>query len=423
MSRLHWAITPEAMEGLKLAVECGLKGEDREAFHKNSAEEYEVYATALGDLVEGSKLARIKGSVGSLFIAGPLVPRASLLAESSGVVSVDRLSSEFRMLEKDASVKDILLVFDSPGGAVTGISEFASIIAGCDKKVTAYVTGMAASAAYWLASSADNIVSSATGLTGSIGTIFTINMSKEEGTFEIVSTQSPDKRPDAATKEGRAVYQTVADDLASVFVSAVAKGRGTTQEKVLSDFGKGASLVAFKALEAGMIDKIDTLENTLSALANVGASTNFLTARSVETKEKKNMLTLQDVLAEHPHLAGEVAKIKMDAMTAGKEEAQAQVQARIDGAMPFALDSNYHDVIRKMAMEVVAGKQELSSLIGAVAAFDAMKAINVQADAQADSDDQPPAAPLATDTQSPENDGVLRTSADIDAELRDMRGE
>jgi ClpP class serine protease len=80
--------------------------------------------------------------------------------------AVERASS-------DPSVTEIIMLVDSPGGDVAGLPETASIIAqaGQVKPVTAMVTGMAASPAYWLASQANTIVLTPSGEVGSVGVL------------------------------------------------------------------------------------------------------------------------------------------------------------------------------------------------------------------------------------------------------------
>lgn len=76
----------------------------------------------------------------------------------------------------DSEIKAILLRINSPGGTITGskaisdgIKKFQDMTG---KKVYAHVTGMAASGAYWVASSTDYIGADFGSLTGSVGVIF-----------------------------------------------------------------------------------------------------------------------------------------------------------------------------------------------------------------------------------------------------------
>jgi len=134
----------------------------------------------------------------------------------------------------------------------------------------AYVAGMGCSAAYWLASACSTLVCDPMAELGSIGVVcgYTVR-SDRPGTksYQFVSSQSPDKRPDLETEHGRTVVQTVVDDMADVFVQAVAKYRKTTAEDVLENFGKGGTLIGQKAVDAGMADRLGSYEEVLADLS------------------------------------------------------------------------------------------------------------------------------------------------------------
>ena len=131
--------------------------------------------------------------------------------------------------------------------------------------------GLAASGAYWLASAAGKIVADETAQLGSIGVLATVidDRAAEEKhgvkRYEIVSSQSPLKRTDPGTDEGRAQLQQMVDAMASVFIAKVAKFRGTSEAKVASDFGRGAVLPAHDAVSVGMADALGSLESLLGA--------------------------------------------------------------------------------------------------------------------------------------------------------------
>lgn len=250
IERTQWAITSEALNGILKAVEHGLTSEDYELFHKSEA---------LSDF-DANKPTIIDGR-GLIVINGPIIPRATALSKSSGIVSIDKLAADFKALEADKSVKEIRFLIDSPGGSITGISDFAKLIRASRKPTVAFIAGEAASAAYWIASAADRIVSTDTGLAGSIGVILRVGMS---GDREIISSQSPNKRPNINTKEGRAVVQSLVNELADVFVGVVAENRGVSTDTVLDKFGRGGMLVASQALAVGMIDEISTLDEFMS---------------------------------------------------------------------------------------------------------------------------------------------------------------
>lgn len=116
------------------------------------------------------------------------------------------------------------------------------------KPIVAYIGGAGCSAAFWVATAADEVVIDATARLGSIGTVMTFRTRKKSDTdqtevLEIVSSQSPNKRLDPASEEGRKAYQSELDNLADIFIDRVARNMGVSRETVLNDFGKGGVLI------------------------------------------------------------------------------------------------------------------------------------------------------------------------------------
>ena len=74
----------------------------------------------------------------------------------------------FQQADQDPNVRAILLDIDSPGGSVEMVAEAAAMIAAAPKSVTAIANTMAGSAAYYLASQADEVVVTPSGMVGSI---------------------------------------------------------------------------------------------------------------------------------------------------------------------------------------------------------------------------------------------------------------
>ena len=172
-------------------------------------------------------------------------------------------------------MRAILLTFDSPGGQVNGVAELAAAIraTGARKPVEAYVSNDANSAAYWLASAAQRITVADTATLGSIGVRMGLTDTSEQDArrgikrIEFISSQSPDKVPDLATSEGKAKVQKIVDDLADVFVGAVAENRGVAKETVINRYGRGGIEIGAQAVKLGMADALGSFEGTLERLA------------------------------------------------------------------------------------------------------------------------------------------------------------
>jgi signal peptide peptidase SppA len=205
---------------------------------------------------------------------GVLMPRASLMAELSGASSVSTLKTDFRDALADDSVGSIVFAIDSPGGLVDGIPEFAREIreARGTKPIVAVSDTFAASAAYWIASQADELYVTDSGEVGSIG-VFTehedwskfwddVGMAHtfiQAGEFKTEGNEF-----EALAEDTTAYIQSQVDHYYRLFISDVAAGRGISEAQVKADYGQGRMLVAPDALAAGMVDGIATLESVVA---------------------------------------------------------------------------------------------------------------------------------------------------------------
>lgn len=257
-----WALLPERAAEL-LAV--------AERENNPSIEVLEAYAAKHG----AGERVRIRDGVAILDVQGPLFKKANLFVRISGATSYEILRKDFQVAVDDPSIHAIVLKVDSPGGEANGCDELAAAIyaARGKKPITAYVSGMAASGGYWIASAADRVVVSEAAILGSIGVVLGIEdksvADERRGVkkVEFVSSQSPGKRPDPNTDAGRARIQSMVDDLAEVFITAVAKHRGVTSEEVVEKFGGGGMKVGAKAVASGMADEVGQIETLLQSMA------------------------------------------------------------------------------------------------------------------------------------------------------------
>jgi ClpP class serine protease len=257
-----WAITEEAL-GVVLSIA------------ERTNESVEAVEAKLGRPLDNTHETTVRDGVALIPVSGPISRYANIFSQISGATAIDTLARDFRTALDDRSVRAIVLQMDTPGGTVAGVSEFADHVKaarGQGKPIVAYVGSQAASAGYWIASAADRIVADPTATLGSIGVVMGLRKpaAPKDGqakTIEFVSSQSPRKRPDPETEAGRAQIQATADDLADVFIDAVASNRGVPRDAVLSDFGQGGSFVGGKAVAAGMADGLGSLESVISSLS------------------------------------------------------------------------------------------------------------------------------------------------------------
>lgn len=228
--------------------------------------------------LERAQRAKVRDGTAILYVDGPLFKKASFFTEISGATSYDVLMKDLQVAVDDPEIHSIMLSVDSPGGEANGCDELAAAIFAVrgKKPIETYVSGMAASGGYWVGSASDKMTISEGAVLGSIGVVLGLTDRKvadeKNGvkTHEFVSSQSPGKRPDPNTKEGSSQIQTMVNDLADVFLSAVATFRGVTVEQVMENFGAGGVKVGAKAVASGMADKVGSFEGAFAALNKRG---------------------------------------------------------------------------------------------------------------------------------------------------------
>lgn len=191
-------------------------------------------------------------------VSGALLPMRSALLDYFGIqhTGYDEVKNQIRDANSDKSITAIRLNIDSPGGTIDGMYSAMEAIAGSGKKVSATVTGTAASAAYMLASQASSITAeNPLNLVGSVGVVAGYYLGSDRFK-EITNSDSPKKRPDVNSPDGMAAVKSELDDIFGVIAEKVASGRGTDVETVKANYGQGSILTAKTALAAGMIDGI-----------------------------------------------------------------------------------------------------------------------------------------------------------------------
>lgn len=219
------------------------------------------------------EVAAAPGNVAVLPIHGLIMPRVSQMRVSEAGTPLDALSRSFRELMADDNVKAIVLDIDSPGGVSSGVDEFASEMheARGVKPVIAQVNSLAASAAYWLAAQADEIVVTPSGRAGSIG-VYSIHDDVSgalaaRGVKRTIIASHENKVAGnpfgPLTDEARAKIEKSIRYTNDQFVAAVARGRNKSQKHVDENFGQGDVYDPPELLKRGMVDRIAPMAETL----------------------------------------------------------------------------------------------------------------------------------------------------------------
>lgn len=221
---------------------------------------------------------RSAGAIGVIPIHGVIEHRSSFLLELFGGTSVEDIRGQLRAAIADPQISAIVLDIDSPGGGVAGITELATEIrnARAQKRIVAVANTTAASAAYWLASQAHQLLVSPSGQAGSIG-VYAVHfdvsraLDAEGVTPTIISAgerKADGNEFEPLSDEARTEMQKRVDAFYAQFVNDVAKGRGVPVATVKADYGQGSVLLAPDALRAHMVDGIGTLDDALRLAAH-----------------------------------------------------------------------------------------------------------------------------------------------------------
>lgn len=305
-------------------------------FDENTAEKQTD--VLLSQKIEANK------TIGIVPISGPLFSESNFLTEYFNIgTTYPAIQKQIQSFLGDASIDSILLDVDSPGGVVTGVNALAAYIktAGEKKEINSYVSGMGASAAYWLMSASKNITIDATARVGSIGVVASFWNPKENSIIEIVNSASPNKRPDVSTDAGKKVIVEELDALADVFISVVAKNRDVTVKTVKSNFGKGGCLVGEDAKSAGMVDGVDFFTSYLETQSESAEatwttwSTGSHTEEDETLNEKETFMDFEMLKKDHPEVFNAVQDDATSALQTQLDEAQVSntaLQAQLDAA-------------------------------------------------------------------------------------------
>lgn len=284
------------------------------------------------------------GDVAEIDVSGVLTPKPDLFAFlfGGGNTTYQDIVSAVELAESDPEISRIEMVVDSPGGALDGMYGAMDAVAGARKNVTARVAGLAASAAYMLASQADSIIAESDGsMIGSVGVVQT--MITPEDVHMITNRDSPAKRPDPRTDEGRGMIQDELDKIFDFTVAKIAEGRGVSEKKVKSDFGRGGLVLATEAESRGMIDSVQSARVS-SMSASVGGER--------KPTQECGTMNLEELKAKHPELFAQAVKIGADSerdrvtahLTMGKSsgDMNTAVKAIEDGAeLTASLQAQY----------------------------------------------------------------------------------
>ena len=294
--------------------------------------ECSIYDDSEGGGYEPADHYTVENGKAIIPVKGMLCPEVNVCSAFFGeeVTTYGFIQRAVAQADQDPTVKEIYLDIDSGGGYVNGVEEAGRAIKNAKKPTVTLAGDTMASAAYWLGSCADTVVSTQrTGFVGSIGVVVeTIDRSKAdemEGYTRLVITnqQSKDKRPDLTTKAGKDVLTQELDDLYSEFKLSILEKRSKVLTSEAIDDMAGRVFIAEKAISLGLVDKLASRQDLINSSSS-GRIEDVNKSACADTKiiGGKSM-KLEDFLSSDEKAQADYNTALAEAKAEGKAEATA----------------------------------------------------------------------------------------------------
>lgn len=234
-----------------------------------------AYTTYVGERKQPGY--RVVDGVGVLDIFGALTHRGGFDANSTYFLGYQQVARMFDEAMNDADVHSIVLNMDSPGGEVGGVFDLAEHIYQSRgvKPINAVAGNLSASASYLLSAATDEISVTQTGWVGSVGVVMRhadfSQALKNDGikvTHIFAGSHKVDGNPyEALPDDVRAKFQSEIDALYTMFVAAVSRYTGLSEEAV-----RGTEAQVFMgeaAVDARLAHRVETPDQLIARLAAV----------------------------------------------------------------------------------------------------------------------------------------------------------
>lgn len=252
----------------------------------------------------------VTAGVAVIPLTGIITPQGSFLSFLFGGApgGLQAFREAFAEALGSPDVSAIVIDVDSPGGLVDLVPETAAIIRAArgSKPIVATADTKMLSAAYWIASQADEVVITPSGYAGSVGVLRVHedwSKANSEDGLQVTYVHAGKYKVEGNSNEpleaeAREQWQSDVDDVYGQFVADVAAGRGVSEQTVLADFGEGRTLNARNALAGGLVDRIDTYETVIKELLGTTGSSSSTSARADELAAQAEAAEVQRIADE-----------------------------------------------------------------------------------------------------------------------------
>jgi len=199
---------------------------------------------------------------------------------------------------ENPDIKAILIDINSPGGSPVASAEIAEAIKKVNKTKVALIREMATSGAYWVASSADEIVAHPLSITGSIGVLGSyLEFSKLLENYNITYRRlvageykdigTPFKE---LTEDEKMILQDIINKIQKYFISDVATNRNLSDKQV-KEIATGRIYLGLDAKEIGLVDVLGGKAEAEKIIKEKTNLTEIIYSEYVEKKRITDILS------------------------------------------------------------------------------------------------------------------------------------
>ncbi|MCB1899785.1 signal peptide peptidase SppA [Cognatazoarcus halotolerans] len=283
-----------------------------------------------------------RDAVGVVVVQGAIVDGD----QPPGIAGGETIARLLKQAREEDSIKALVLRVDSPGGSVYAserIRRELELVREAGKPVVVSMSSVAASGGYWVSMAADEVLASATTITGSIG-IFGMfpDLSEPFGKLGLsvdgVAT-SPlagafDPRRPMAPEVAQAVQLSV-DNGYQRFLEVVGKARRMKPEAV-NEVAQGRVWIGQDALEKGLIDRIGGLQQAVASAARRAGIENYDTTWLEPSLSPQEQLLERLLHAADVSIARPVANSPIELAFDRLQEEAARLKAWNDPRQTYA---------------------------------------------------------------------------------------
>lgn len=211
-------------------------------------------------------------------------PNLAKLYLNFPIYESESFRTQVESIMKNKHIKGVLLLIDSPGGAVGASIEIADMIKELSEQmpVIAYTQSLMASGSYYAGMYAQSIYANRGALVGSIGVIFaTPNLSgamerlgiamqgASAGEYKEIGTMTRQWR----AKEQQFIQELTNEQYKMFYTDVLAARAGRLKTTNPSEFADGKILSAAHAKELGLIDHVGSMNDAINALKSASGVT------------------------------------------------------------------------------------------------------------------------------------------------------